>query len=162
MTPALALYQPDIPQNTGTLLRTCACLGVAVHIVEPAAFPVTDRALRRAGLDYLDHVEIVRHLSIEAFLGAMERDGRRVIAVETGGEIAHTAFPFEARDVLLLGRESMGIPDDVIRRCAARVTIPMRGGFRSLNVAVAGALVLGEALRRANAFPSLPRALDAM
>jgi tRNA (cytidine/uridine-2'-O-)-methyltransferase len=152
MRPALALHQPDIPQNTGTLLRTGACLGVAVHVIEPAGFPVTDRALRRAGLDYLDHVEIVRHVSTEAFLEAMTEQGRRVVAVETGDGIPHVDFDFTAADVLLLGRESAGLPEALTKRCAARVTIPMRGGFRSLNVAVAGAIAIGEALRRTGGF----------
>jgi tRNA (cytidine/uridine-2'-O-)-methyltransferase len=152
MRPALALYQPDIPQNTGTLLRMGACLGVDVHIIEPAGFPVTDRALRRAGLDYLDHVQIMRHPTVEAFLTVMETTGRRVVAIETGVGIAHTDFAFALTDILLLGRESAGLPEAVTARCAAHVTIPMRGGFRSLNLAVAGAIAMGEALRQTAEF----------
>lgn len=151
--PALALYQPDIPQNTGTLLRLCACLGVSAHIIEPAGFPVSDRAFRRAGLDYLDRVAIERHASFAAFEAAMRASARRIVLVETVGETPYTAFAFEAADVLLLGRETSGLPEEVVQACAASVLIPMRPGLRSLNVAVAGAMVVGEALRQTGGFP---------
>lgn len=151
--PALALYQPDIPQNTGTLLRLCACLGVSAHIIEPAGFPVSDRAFRRAGLDYLDLVAIERHVSFAAFEAAMREAARRMVLVETTGEVPYTAFAFDAADVLLLGRETSGLPEAAARACAASVVVPMRPGLRSLNVAVAGAMVLGEALRQTGGFP---------
>jgi tRNA (cytidine/uridine-2'-O-)-methyltransferase len=148
---ALALYQPDIPQNTGTLLRLGACLGVPVHVIEPAGFALTDRAFRRAGLDYLDRADIVMHASFAAFREAMA--AHRIVVVETTGTMAYTAFDFSPQDVLLLGRETSGVPDHVVAACAASVAIPMRAGFRSLNVAVAGAMVLGEALRATGQWP---------
>lgn len=150
---ALALYQPDIPQNTGTLLRLGACLGVRVHVIEPAGFALNDRAFRRAGLDYLDRAKITSHASFATFLEAMAAAAHRLVLVETTGRIAYTAFGFSPHDVLLLGRETSGVPDDVATVCAASVTIPMRAGFRSLNVAMAGAMVLGEALRATDQWP---------
>ena len=144
----LALYQPDIPQNTGTLLRLGACLGVAVDIVAPAAFDLSDRALRRAGLDYLAHVEIARHASFAAFEAALRAGGGRLVLLTTQAEMAYTGFAFRAGDTLLVGRESAGVPEAVHRVADARLRIPMRAGLRSLNVAVAAAMVLGEALRQ--------------
>lgn len=151
--PELALYQPDIAQNAGTLLRLCACLGVVAHIIEPAGFPTSDRAFRRAGLDYLDEVRIVRHIHFTAFVSALQQNGRRLVLVETTGAVAFGRFSFAAGDVLMLGRESAGVPDAVARACAASVAIPMRAGLRSINVALAGAMVLGEALRQTDRFP---------
>lgn len=141
----LALYQPDIPQNAGTILRLAACLDVAVDVIGPAGFDMSDRNLRRAGLDYLNHVEIVRHLSFAAFLAA--RRGRLVL-LTTAGDTAYTDFAFARDDVLLLGRESAGVPENVHALADARLRIPMREGLRSLNIAVAAAMVLGEALRQ--------------
>lgn len=150
----LALYQPDIPQNAGTLLRLCACLGVAVDIVEPAGFPVSDRAFRRAGLDYLDQVEIVRHISFAAFEQARRAAGHRLVLLTTRGSVSHLNAAFQADDVLMLGRESAGVPDGVHAAADLRVAAPIRPGLRSLNVAVAGAIILGEALRQTDGFPS--------
>jgi len=150
-TVALALYQPDIAQNAGTLMRLGACLGVAVHVIEPAGFPTSDRAFRRAGMDYLDHVEIVRHAQFDAFTAWAAAASRRVVLVETGAGVPYTRFRYAPGDVLLLGRESAGVPEAVATSCAAHVTIPMRPGLRSLNVAVAGAMVIGEALRQTGA-----------
>jgi tRNA (cytidine/uridine-2'-O-)-methyltransferase len=150
----LALYEPDIPQNTGTILRLAACLGVPVDIVGPAGFDLTDRALRRAGLDYLNHVEIARHESFAAFDAGRRTAGVRLILLTTRGEAAHAGFAFAPTDVLLLGRESAGVPASVHAAADARVRIPMRPGLRSLNVAVAAAIVLGEALRQTGGFPS--------
>lgn len=150
----LALYQPDIPQNTGTLLRLAACLDVAVDVIGPTGFDMTDRALRRAGLDYLEHVEIVRHLSFEAFDEARRTAGRRLVLLTTGAETAHHTFAFGRADTLLMGRESAGVPETVHQAADARLRIPMRPGLRSLNVAVAAALVLGEALRQTSGFPA--------
>jgi len=146
---ALVLYQPDIPQNTGTILRTAACLQVMVHIVQPTGFDLTDRALRRAGLDYLAHVEIVRHASFAIFERWRAEARARLILLTTRADTAYTEFAFGRTDVLMLGRESAGVPQTVHDLADARLTIPMRRGLRSLNVAVAAAMVLGEALRQA-------------
>ena len=149
----LALFQPDIPQNAGALLRLSACLGVAVDIVEPAGFPVSDRAFRRAGLDYLDHVTIARHASFAAFEEARRAAGRRLVLLTTKAELSHLETDFRPDDVLMVGRESAGAPDYVHEAADLRITIPMRPGLRSLNVATAAAIVLGEALRRTDGFP---------
>jgi tRNA (cytidine/uridine-2'-O-)-methyltransferase len=149
----LALYEPDIPQNTGTILRLAACLGVPVDVVGPAGFDLTDRALRRAGLDYLAHVEIARHESFATFDAARRAAGARLVLLTTRGKLAHTGFAFAATDILLLGRESAGVPASVHAAADAGVRIPMRAGLRSLNVAVAAAIVLGEALRQTGGFP---------
>jgi tRNA (cytidine/uridine-2'-O-)-methyltransferase len=149
----LALYQPDIPQNAGTILRLAACLGVAVDVIGPTGFDLTDRALRRAGLDYLAHVALDRHESFAAFEDARQRRGSRLVLLTTRGEVPYTGFAFAAGDTLLLGRESAGVPEAVHALAQARVRIPMRAGLRSLNVAVAAAMVLGEALRQTGAMP---------
>ena len=150
----LALYQPDIPQNTGTLLRLCACLDVPASIIEPAGFPVSDRHFRRAGMDYLDAVPLTRHVSYAAFSAWRRAEGRRLILLTTRGATAHTTHAFRHGDVLLLGRESAGVPDAVHAEADAALRIPMRPALRSLNVAVAGAIVLAEALRQLGAFES--------
>ena len=151
----LALYQPDIPQNTGTILRLAACLGVPVDVIGPTGFDMTDRALRRAGLDYLDHVDLTRHESFETFLTGEATSKRRIVLLSSHAETAHVDFAFKAGDILLLGRESAGVPETVHVRAAARVKIPMRAGLRSLNIAVAAAIVLGEALRQTGGYPAL-------
>lgn len=148
----LALFQPDIAQNTGTILRLAACLGVPVDVIGPTGFDMTDRALRRAGLDYLDHVKINRHESFEAFLASREARSRLVL-LSSHAETSHTGFAFELGDTLLLGRESAGAPAYVHEAAVARIRIPMQPGMRSLNIAVAAALVLGEALRQTGQFP---------
>jgi tRNA (cytidine/uridine-2'-O-)-methyltransferase len=148
----LALYEPDIPQNTGTILRLCACLGLPAHIIEPAGFPVTDRAFRRAGMDYLDQVDLTRHGSFAAFED-WRRANRLVLAlVTTAGERSYLEHRFGGDDVLLFGRESAGVPEAVHRAADIRLRIPMRAGLRSLNVAMAAALVAGEALRQTGGF----------
>lgn len=146
----IALYQPDIAQNTGTILRLCACLGVEAHLIGPAGFPSDDRAMRRAGMDYLDHVRLTRHTSWEAFECWRGGDAvkRRLLLLTTKAPTSYLAHRFEPNDVLLLGRESAGVPDAVHAAADARLTIPMRPGMRSLNVAVAAAMVAGEALRQ--------------
>ncbi|CUA84344.1 tRNA(Leu) C34 or U34 (ribose-2'-O)-methylase TrmL, contains SPOUT domain [Chelatococcus sambhunathii] len=149
----LALYQPDIPQNTGTMVRLCACLGVAVDIIEPAGFPVSDRAFRRAGMDYLDAVEIVRHASWRAFAADRASSGRRLVLATTRAALPYHAFSFAPGDVVLMGRESAGVPEEVHDAADARILVPMRPGLRSLNVAVTAAMILGEALRQLDAFP---------
>lgn len=152
----LALYQPDIPQNTGTILRLSACLGVAIDLIGPAGFDFSDKSFRRAGLDYLDHATITRHESFatfEAGLAAADPPPRLVLLTTRATE-THIGFSFHATDVLLLGRESAGVPEAVHARADARVRIPMRAGLRSLNIAVAAAVVLGEALRQTGGFPA--------
>ena len=148
----LALYQPDIPQNTGTILRLVACLGVSVDLIGPAGFDMTDRALRRAGLDYLAHVDLERHQSFAAFEEARRSRGSRLVLLTTRGETPYTGFAFRPGDSLLLGRESAGVPDAVHALADARLRIPLQAGLRSLNVAVAAAIALGEALRQTGGF----------
>jgi len=147
----LALYQPDIPQNTGTMLRMAACLGVAVDIVEPAGFDVSDRNFRRAGLDYLDALDITRHPSWRAFEAFRAERRLRLVLATTKAATPYTEFAFEATDVVLVGRESAGVPDEVHATADARIVVPMLPGRRSLNVAVAAAMILGEALRQTSA-----------
>lgn len=149
----LALYQPDIPQNTGAILRLGACLAVPVHIIEPAGFDASDRTLRRAGLDYLEHAEIVRHVSFAAFRSWCRLHGRRLVLATTKAEASYTEFAFAAADMILLGRESAGVPDAVHAAADARIAIPIRRGLRSLNLAAAAAMLLGEALRQTGTFP---------
>ena len=148
----LALYQPDIPQNAGTLLRLAACLGVPVAIIEPCGFLFGDRHFRRAGLDYRDHAAVVRHASWEAFL--RDRPSGRLVLLTTRGPCRYTDFAFAADDTLLLGRETQGVPAPVHRAATARIRVPMQAGMRSLNVAIAAAMVLGEALRQTQAWPA--------
>ncbi len=166
----LVLYQPDIPQNAGTLLRLAACFGLAVDLIEPCGFIFDDRRLRRAGMDYLEGVDLVRHSSWQAYAArrAAERSqpgpgsggesgdeieaenglGGRLILLTTRASQAYTGFAFRPGDSLLVGRESSGVPEEVHAAADARLTIPMRPGFRSLNVAIAAGIVIGEALRQ--------------
>jgi tRNA (cytidine/uridine-2'-O-)-methyltransferase len=149
----LALFEPDIPQNCGAILRLAACLGVPADIIEPCGFLWDDRRLRRAGVDYLARAEVTRHESWAAF----ERARRgRLLLLTTGARQGYLDMRFEAGDTLLFGRESAGVPDDVHRAADRRLRIPLRPGERSLNVALAAAMVLGEALRQTDGFPSLP------
>ncbi len=148
---SLVLYQPDIPQNAGSVLRLGACLGITVEIVEPAGFHLSDRHLKRAGMDYLDHVRLVRHRSWQAFQASL--DGRRLVLASAHAARAFTDFTFEPGDALLLGRESAGVPADVAEAADHRILIPMRPGLRSINVAQAAAMIAGEALRQLDAFP---------
>ncbi len=149
----LALYQPDIPQNTGAMIRLAACLGVGLDIIEPCGFVWSDRHLRRAGMDYLDRITPLRHPSWRSFREARRAAGGRLILLTTKGSIPHTRFAFQAGDCLLLGRESAGVPDEVHEAADARVRVPMSAGLRSINVALAAAIVLGEALRQTDGFP---------
>ncbi|WP_262299624.1 tRNA (cytidine(34)-2'-O)-methyltransferase [Microvirga sesbaniae] len=151
--PRLAIYQPDIPQNTGTMLRLAACLGVPVEIIEPAAFDVSDRNLRRSGMDYLNHVTITRHMSWRTFEAWRQEAGGRLILATTKGALAYTELAYRPDDVILVGRESAGVPEEVHQAADARVAVPMQTGLRSLNVAVTAAMILGEALRQTNGFP---------
>jgi tRNA (cytidine/uridine-2'-O-)-methyltransferase len=147
----LALFEPDIPQNTGTLLRLAACFGVAVDLIEPLGFLYDDRRLKRAALDYAALAEVTRHSSWAAFLTARDADSRLVL-LTTSGAIALDRFAFTPRDTILLGRESAGVPPEVHDRADARVVIPLRPPTRSLNVALAGAIALYEAVRQTNGF----------
>jgi tRNA (cytidine/uridine-2'-O-)-methyltransferase len=148
----IALYEPDIPQNTGTILRLCACLGVEAHIVEPAGFPVTDRAFRRAGLDYLDQVTITRHGSFAAFNAWRRGERFGLVLLTTTATRCYLDHHYQDDQVLLFGRESAGVPDAVHKAADASLCIPMCEGFRSLNIAVAVAMVAGEALRQTGGF----------
>jgi tRNA (cytidine/uridine-2'-O-)-methyltransferase len=149
----LALFEPDIPQNTGTLLRLAACFGIAVDLIEPLGFLFDDRRLRRAALDYLDLAAVCRHDSWQAYMA--ERDhGSRLVVLTTHGTVSLYDFAFAPNDTLLLGRESAGAPDFVHDAAAARVAIPLRPGARSLNVALAGAIAVAEALRQTAQLPT--------
>lgn len=149
----IALYQPDIPQNTGTILRLGACLGMPCHVIGPAGFDMSDRALRRAGLDYLERAQIVRHASWELFRTWAKAERRRAILMTTRADTVYTAFDFTPNDILLFGRESAGAPDEVHAAAAARLAIPMAPDTRSLNLATAVAMTAGEALRQTDGFP---------
>jgi tRNA (cytidine/uridine-2'-O-)-methyltransferase len=144
----IALYEPDIPQNTGTILRLAACLGVEAHIIEPAGFPTSDRAFRRAGMDYLDEVEIVRHASWAVFERWRMEARSRLILFTTRASLSYLDHAYRADDVLLFGRESSGVPAAVHDAADARLLVPMREGLRSLNVAMVAAMAVGEALRQ--------------
>ena len=144
----IALYQPDIPQNTGTILRLCACMGVAAHIIEPAGFPISDRHFRRAGMDYLDQVDWRRHDSWAKFEEWRRLVGYRLLLLTTKGATPYLDFRYQASDILLFGRESAGVPSDVAEAADARLVIPIQPGLRSLNVAMAAAMALSEALRQ--------------
>jgi tRNA (cytidine/uridine-2'-O-)-methyltransferase len=152
----LALYQPDIPQNAGSLMRLCACLGVGLDIIEPCGFLLSDRNLRRAGMDYLDRLDWARHASWEQWQAG--RGPGRMILLTTRGAQPYTEFAFRPDDTLLVGRESAGVPDEVHNAADAGLLIPMRPGMRSLNVAQAAAMVLGEALRQTALFPRMEAA----
>ena len=152
--PRLAIYQPDIPQNTGTMLRLAACLGVPVEIIEPAAFDVSDRNLRRSGMDYLQHVAITRHISWRAFEAWRQETKGRLVLATTKGAIPYADFGYQSDDIVLVGRESAGVPEEVHALADARILIPMQPGMRSLNVAVTAAMILGEALRQTRSFPN--------
>lgn len=152
--PDIALFQPDIPQNTGTILRLAACMNVRVHLIEPAGFPISDSALRRAGMDYLERAAMTRHLDFGHFEDWRKREGKRLVLLTTSAAAPYTGFSFQPGDVLMMGRESSGVPEGVHTRADARLTIPMAEGMRSLNVAVSAAMVLGEALRQTETFPN--------
>jgi tRNA (cytidine/uridine-2'-O-)-methyltransferase len=149
----IALFQPDIPQNAGTILRLCACLDVAAHIIEPAGFPVSDRHFRRAGMDYLDEVTIMRHDSWAKFEQWRKDGGYRLILFTTKAAASYLDYSYSEADILMFGRESAGVPDEVAGAADARLVIPIKPGLRSLNIAVASAMALGEALRQTRSAP---------
>lgn len=144
----IALYQPDIAGNTGTILRFAACLGLGVDIIEPSGFPLSDRTLKRAGMDYLEMAELTRHVDWHAFEDWRKASGRRLVLLSTKAATAYTDFAFSNGDILLFGRESAGVPDQVHEAAEARLTIPMQPGTRSINVALSVAMVAGEAIRQ--------------
>jgi len=150
----LALYQPDMPTNTGSMLRLGACLGVPLDIIEPCGFIWDDKKLKRVAMDYIDHIHCTRHLTWPAFRDA--RAGRRIILLTTKGATPYTDFAYRPDDILMVGRESAGVPDDVHDAVEGRVVIPMAPQLRSLNVALSAAMVLGEALRQIQNSPSTP------
>ncbi|MCP4923651.1 MAG: tRNA (cytidine(34)-2'-O)-methyltransferase [bacterium] len=149
----IALYQPEIPQNTGTLLRLGACLGMAVDIIEPCGFAFSERRLKRAGMDYAARAEVQRHEDWEAFVEESKEAERRLVAVDTKGTSSLKDFIFSPKDVLLLGRESDGLPDQALADSECTLRIPMVPQFRSFNLAVSAAMVVGVALRQLNDFP---------
>ena len=144
----IALYQPDIAGNTGTILRMAACLGLAVDIIEPAGFDLSDRNLRRAGMDYLEMAALTRHVDFDSFEAWRREAGRRLLLFSTRAALPYCDFAYEDGDILLFGRESVGVPDRVHDLADASLLIPMKGGGRSLNVALSAAMAAGEALRQ--------------
>jgi tRNA (cytidine/uridine-2'-O-)-methyltransferase len=155
MAVELALYQPDIANNTGTLMRLGACLGVPIHIIHPTGFTYSPKTLQRAGLDYLDAANVREHDSWDRFDQWRREGARRLVLLTTKAEVSAYEVPFTAGDILMVGRESAGVPDDVAAEADLRIRIPMRPGLRSINVALAATLVLGEAKRQTDAFTGL-------
>ncbi len=146
----IALYQPDIPGNTGTILRLAACLGLAVDIIEPAGFDLSDKNLKRAGMDYIASVTLTRHINWELFEEVRLAEGRRLVLASTKAAEPYTRFSFRPNDTLLFGRESAGVPDHVHDKADGRIIVPMVEGQRSLNVAMSVAMIAGEAIRQVN------------
>lgn len=155
MSVELALYQPDIAQNTGTLLRLGACWDIPVHVIHPTGFAFSRTALKRAGLDYLDHVRLIEHTGFAAFESWRRAQNRRLVLLTTRGETTAHSVHYRSGDVLMVGRESSGVPEAVALAADLRVRIPMRSGLRSINVAIAAAVVLGEANRQTDHFGTL-------
>jgi tRNA (cytidine/uridine-2'-O-)-methyltransferase len=151
----IALFQPDIPQNVGAAIRLTSCLGVGLDIIEPCGFALTDKALRRSAMDYGEGADIQRHDGWSAFVTARRAENRRLVLLTTRGATPLPEARFEENDVLLLGRESAGVPDFVHEAADLRVVIPLAPGKRSLNVVVAGAIVLGEGLRQSGLWPQV-------
>jgi tRNA (cytidine/uridine-2'-O-)-methyltransferase len=144
----IALYEPDIPQNTGTILRLCACFGIEAHIIEPAGFDASDRAFRRAGMDYLDQVRLVRHAAWRAFEAWRRTEQLRLVLFTTKGAASYLDHRFQPNEVLIFGRETAGVPEAVHEAADARLLIPMQPGLRALNVAMTVAMAAGEAMRQ--------------
>lgn len=152
----IALYQPDIPGNTGTILRLAACLGLSVDIIEPAGFDISDRNLKRAGMNYLAAVTLTRHVNWDRFEAWRLESGRRLVLASTKAAERYTDFAFRSDDILLFGRESAGVPEHVHDKADGRILIPMVEGQRSINVAMSAAMIAGEALRQTQWTP-IPR-----
>jgi tRNA (cytidine/uridine-2'-O-)-methyltransferase len=155
MPVALALYQPDIANNTGTLIRLCACLGTDIHIIHPTGFPFSPKTLVRAGLDYLDHAAVQEHDSWAAFNQWRTEQGRRLVLLTTKARQSAYGVPFQDNDILMVGRESAGVPDSVAGAVDLAIRIPMQPNLRSINVALAATLILGEAKRQTDGFTEL-------
>jgi len=153
--PRIVLYHPDIPHNTGAILRFAACLGVEVDLIEPAGFDLSDRGLKRAGMDYVEQAALHRHLSFEAFEESRLHSGGRLVLFTTGAERSYVDFGFRTDDFLLFGRESAGVPPDVHEAADYRLLVPMRPGLRSINLAMTVAMAAGEALRQTGGFAAI-------
>ena len=149
----LALFQPDIPQNTGTIMRLCACFNVPLDIIEPCGFVMNDKKMRRAGMDYLSQLDMTRHQDWENFYRCAENNKQRIILMTTKSSQNYTGFNFQKTDILLAGRESGGVPDHVHNQADAAVAIPMTSLARSLNVALSCSIILAEALRQGRISP---------
>lgn len=146
----LALYQPDIPQNMGTILRMGACLNLPIDVIGPTGFDMSDRALKRSAMDYISKSDLTRHVSFAQFLDSDQRKQGRLILTTTKTDTKYTDFEFKSTDILLLGRESAGVPEEVVEKSDEQITIPMQNEMRSLNIAIAGAMIISEALRQTN------------
>ena len=144
----IALFQPDIPGNTGTIIRTAACFGLGVDVIEPAGFDLSDRALKRSGMDYVEQAALTRHLNWDAFEAVRRQSGRRLVLATTKASVPYTEFNFMRGDTLLFGRESSGVPDSIHNTASARILIPMTEGRRSLNLAVSVGIIASEAMRQ--------------
>lgn len=155
MSVEIALYQPEIALNTGTLLRLGACLGVRVHIIHPTSFHFSRAAMKRSGMDYLDHADFVEHASFSQFESWALEAGKRLVLLTTKASQSAYAVTYSHADILLLGRESSGVPEAVAQRADLRVRIPMKPDLRSINVSLAATLVIGEAMRQTAAFETL-------
>ena len=153
----LALYQPDMAPNTGTMMRLCACFGVSLDIIEPCGFVFDDKKLRRSAMDYIDHLEYQRHVSWDLFQTQIKP--QRLVLLTTKSSLPYHHFQFQADDILMVGRESAGVPDDVHNAADERILIPMMPHARSINVALSAAIVLSEALRQTNQLPDIRTAL---
>ena len=147
----IALYQPDIPQNTGAAMRLTSCLGIGLDIIEPCGFVLDDKKLRRSAMDYIEELDLKRHKSWDSFFNTYNGKNRLVL-LSTKAEMTYVNFSFKSGDILLAGRESAGVPDSVHEQVSERITIPMPGGGRSLNVINSLAMVTGEALRQTKGF----------
>ncbi len=148
----LALYQTDIPQNTGTLMRLCACLSVKLHLIEPLGFILNESKMRRAGMDYIDKVNYTRHINFASFCDYVRDNNKRIVLTTTKTNNSYLDFSYHSNDIIMMGRESKGVPDEVHQSIEHKVTIPMSEGFRSLNMAISASMVLAESLRQTNGF----------
>lgn len=149
----LALYQPEIPQNTGTLMRLCACMGINLDVIHPCGFIWDDRRLRRAGMDYIDIATVQHHDSWETFYEWTKKSDYRLILLDSKAKTLYTDYDYQRRDILLMGKESSGVPSEIFQTVPERLLIPMKPGCRSLNVSLAAAMVVGEGLRQLGMFP---------
>jgi tRNA (cytidine/uridine-2'-O-)-methyltransferase len=151
---SIAMFEPDIPQNTGSMIRLCACMNTTLHIIEPCGFPLNNKLLQRAAMDYIEHVRLERHMSWQHFLDYKQiQKASRLLLLSTHASSMYTEFSYQPGDILLLGRESAGVPDYVRDTADARLRIPVQAGVRSLNIVQAASMVLGEALRQTGGFP---------